>query len=189
VVIGVTIAASTDDANVGNIIEQPRENQIARTVEDTLISQPNQVTLPVDEGPSTDDSGCGPPVEISENTPVEETVKRSSVKVLRGILKKSRRYSKDAKTPEQEDTGNKPREPVRADSMADSVVPEVSSLHSDDAQPQAEVNIDDPLAKPENPDLSPYKIQRGSLQMAAFDRVLFAKRGAELRNEYLRGFQ
>lgn len=187
-VIGVRIPTSSSDAPVDNI-NLPPEDPRNGNVESSFASDPVQLAIPVDAGISTDDSGSYLPVEISENSTSEEIIKRSSVRALRGILKKPRRFSRDAKIPERQESSHQPKEPVRLDSMADSMVPEVSSQHSDETQTEPSAVRESQPPKIENTDLSSYKIQRGSLQMAAFDRVLFAKRGAELRNEYLREFQ
>jgi hypothetical protein len=87
-----------------------------------------------------------------------ENVRRSSVRVLRGILKKPRQ---ETPSPPQEDVVHELPAIVEQ-------IPKVQPIEAD------EVNRD--------------QSKRSSLQMAAFDRIMFAKRGAELRNEYLRDF-
>lgn len=181
-VIGVQILASANNEGVDNTIEQDTNNG---NLKNAIVSHTGQLPEPLDAGISTDDSGSSLPVETSAP---EGMVKRSSVKALRGILKKPRKYSKDAKIPERQHVIHQPNEPHVLDSTVDSVVPEVSSEHSDET-PTTPADFESQPTKTEATDLSPYRIQRGSLQMAAFDRVLFAKRGAELRNEYLREFQ
>ena len=144
--------------------------------------------MPLEAGILTDESVDSLQVEIPENPPADETVKRSSVRALRGILKKPRRPSRDINPPEvQDDPDLPPQSSGALNSTAGITVPEVSGQYLDEVQsppdPCTEQN-----AKPNGVELSSYKIQRGSLQMAAFDRVLFAKRGAELRSEYMRDF-
>jgi hypothetical protein len=122
--------------------------------------------------------------DTPETSGTEDIVRRSSVRVLRGILKKPRRHSREIKVQEIEET-RLPRQRANGESASidQSIIPEISSQHSDDDQSQPN-RIESPT-KPET-NLATYKAQRGSLQMAAFDRVLFAKRGAELRDEYMR---
>ena len=87
-----------------------------------------------------------------------DNVRRSSVRALRGILKKPR--------PEIQPT---PKEDVVDELPAImEQIPKVQPQESDDGSRE--------------------QTKRASLQMAAFDRLMFAKRGAELRNEYLRDF-
>jgi hypothetical protein len=167
----------------------PHKDTNRGKLENAIVSQTEQLTMSLDVGISTDDSGSSLPVETLESSAPEGIVKRSSVRALRGILKKPRKYSKDAKFPERQDVIHQPKEPNLLNSTADSVVPEVSSQHSDETPTIPDATLESRPTKTEATDLSPYKMQRGSLQMAAFDRVLFAKRGAELRNEYLRDFQ
>lgn len=184
-VIGVQILASANNEDVDNTIEQDTNN---RNLKNAIVPHTGQLPVSVDAGISTDDSGSSLPIETLESSAPEGTTKRSSVKALRGILKKPRKYSKDAKIPERQHVIHQPKEPNVLSPTADSVVPEVSSEHSDET-PTIPADLESQPTKTEATDLSPYKIERGSLQMAAFDRVLFAKRGAELRNEYLRDFQ
>jgi hypothetical protein len=189
VVIGVQILASSNNEPVDDTIEMPLKDTNQGKLEDAVVSQTGQFTVPLDASISTDDSGSSLPVGTLESSAPEGTLRRSSVRALRGILKKPRKYSKDAKFPERQDVIHQPKEPNRLNSTADSVVPEVSSQHSDETPTIPDASLESQPTKTEATDLSPYKMHRGSLHMAAFDRVLFAKRGAELRNEYLRDFQ
>lgn len=132
-----------------------------------------------------------PPVLKPENqtdSDTQDTVIRSPVKALRGILKKPRRYSKDARLPENEGSVKAPRESNEANSAGERVILNVSGQHLDEDETQPNPNTELQTRVPETFDRSSYRIPRGSLQMAAFDRVLFAKRGAELRDEYMREF-
>jgi hypothetical protein len=87
-----------------------------------------------------------------------ENVRRSSVRALRGILKKPRQ---EIPTP--------PTEDVVHDLPA--IVEQVPKVQPTEAEEGSRDHM-----------------KRSSLQMAAFDRIMFAKRGAELRDEYLRDF-
>jgi hypothetical protein len=87
-----------------------------------------------------------------------ENVRRSSVRALRGILKKPRQ---ETPTPPKEDVVHEL--PVIVEQIPKAQPTEVDEGNRD-------------------------QTKRASLQMAAFDRIMFAKRGAELRNEYLRDF-
>ena len=140
----------------------------------------------VTPGPLLDSSGASDPGQQSdtpETSGADDVIRRSSVRVLRGILKKPRRHSKELKVQEMEETTV--RREFQSDSIDQSVIPEISSEHSDDELPQGpQVTIESRNQTGTN--LTSYKLQRGSLQMAAFDRILFAKRGAELRDEYMR---
>ena len=112
-------------------------------------------------------------------------MRRSSVRVLRGIHKKPRKQSREIKVQEIEEIRLQ-REQINGESASidQSIIPEISSQHSDGDELQQH----DPSVSPTKlgNDLASYKLKRGSLQMAAFDRILFAKRGAELRDEYMR---
>jgi hypothetical protein len=125
----------------------------------------------------------------------EETVKRSTVKVLRGILKKPRRFSKEVvQSCVEEKTEVPATRPSPDESTGDSssvaggIIPEISSRHSDDDSSTPGINgtIRSPTVLNETP-RSPLSMQRGSLQLPEFDRMLFALRGAELREQYMRG--
>jgi hypothetical protein len=126
-----------------------------------------------------------------DNSAAEETIKRSTVKTLRGILKKPRRYSKESKIQECEKNGNGPAESNHT-SSSDGIIPEISSQHSDEKQSRSADNTDTKSPSTGTgttvPERLLFQIPHGSLQMAAFDRLLFAKRGAELRDEYMRDF-
>jgi hypothetical protein len=124
----------------------------------------------------------------------DETVKQSAVKALRGILKKPKRRSKEdsklLEVPKPIAPSASP-EPSATSSFAGGIVPEISSKHSDDESPMDMEELGGLRNRAPAP-VSPEEkrvsrgIQRGSLQLAAFDRTLFAIRGAELRNEYMR---
>jgi len=141
--------------------------------------------------PPMDSSGgsvSGQQTDTPETSGTEEVVRRSSVRVLRGILKKPRK-SREIKVQEIEEIRTH-HDQINGESpiIDESIVPEISSQHSDDEQAQKhDLSVASPT-KPEN-NLSSYSLRRGSLQMAAFDRMLFAKRGAQLRDEYLRDGQ
>jgi hypothetical protein len=184
VIIGVHLSASSGDAGVGDGNIPPNSKQ----VENSPLPNSSNLATPLQAGTLTDESLDSVQVEIPENPPAEETTKRSTVRALRGILKKPRRQSRDINPPEvQANQCGSPQSDGELNSTG-GIVPEVSSQHSDETQSPPDPSTDQP-AKPNGVELSSYKIQRGSLQMAAFDRILFAKRGAELRNEYMRDFQ
>ena len=186
-IIGVHLSASSGDAGVGDGSVPPRNPNIDK-VENTPFPTPNHPVMPLEPGVLPDESVDSFQLEIPENPSPDAALKRSSVRALRGILKKPRRQSRDVKPPEVECDPNPPPQPNGdLNSVAEGIVPEVSTQHSDEVQNPPDPSTDRP-AKPSSVELSSYKIQRGSLQMAAFDRVLFAKRGAELRNEYMRDF-
>jgi hypothetical protein len=189
VIIGVHLSASSGDTGVGNGNVPPGNSKIAQ-VENSPFPNSSHPAMPREAGILlTDESFDSLHVEIPEISPPEETVKRSTVRALRGILKKPRRQSRDIKPPEVlADLDLPPQSNGDMNSTAGGIVPEVSSQHSDEIHSPPDPSTDQPT-KPNGVELSSYKIQRGSLQMAAFDRVLFAKRGAELRNEYMRDFQ
>ena len=94
--------------------------------------------------------------ETSERPVSEGKVRRSSVRVLRGILKK-------------------PRQEVPP--LKEEVIPETPEA---DRESIVQKDSGDMENDP--------KTKRASLHLAAFDRLMFAKRGAELRNEYMRDF-
>lgn len=71
---------------------------------------------------------------------------------------------------------------------AGSIIPEISSRHSDDeSSPRSVDGSARTSTTLEQKPKSPLPVQRGSLQLPAFDRTLFAIRGAELREQYMRG--
>jgi hypothetical protein len=179
--IGVHLIASSADAGVGNDNLIPRNSDI-ENVENTPFPNSNHPAEPLEAGVLTAQSVDSVQVEIPENPPVDDTLKRSTARALRGILKKPRRQSRDIKPPEVEcDPDLPPQSNGDLNPTAEGIVPEVSNQHSDEVQ--------NPPDSSNGVELSSHKIQRGSLQMAAFDRVLFAKRGAELRNQYMQDFQ
>ena len=95
-------------------------------------------------------------VETSERPVSMGNVRRSSVRGLRGILKKPRQEV----LPPKED-----------------MIPETSETEPESIVPKDLGHME-----------SDVKTKRASFQLAAFDRLMFAKRGAELRNEYMRDF-
>jgi len=123
----------------------------------------------------------------------EEAV-RPSIRVLRGILKKPRRLSKVGSV------GLGPVRPVeqkviQPPSIENNAVPtpshdtgESSPLCEDEENPATESLP--PMPKPENVDKRlgpmPGTIPKAALQMPSFDRMLFAIRGAQLRDEYMK---
>jgi len=190
VVIGVPPPDRTSDVFSDEIISElsvPQVNRKGRNgteLRSTALENNRQAT----PDPPMDSSGAsasGQQTDTPETSGTEDIVRRSSVRVLRGILKKPRRYSREIKTQQNQETRLR-REQVNGESASidQSIIPEISSQHSDDEQSQPNNPIESPT-KPET-NLATYKPQRGSLQMAAFDRILFAKRGAELRDEYMR---
>ena len=190
VVIGVPPPDRTSDVFSDEIISElsvPQVNRKGRNgteLRSTALENNRQAT----PDPPMDSSGAsasGQQTDTPEMSGTEDIVRRSSVRVLRGILKKPRRYSREIKTQQNQETRLR-REQVNGESASidQSIIPEISSQHSDDDQSQPNNPIESPT-KPET-NLATYKPQRGSLQMAAFDRILFAKRGAELRDEYMR---
>jgi hypothetical protein len=142
-----------------------------------------------------------PPIETAPNPlqPPDESVKQSAVKALRGILKKPKRRSKEeSKLLEVPELVIAPgsSQASAASSVAGGIVPEISSRHSDDEnsgdleelgglKKRGGSMLVDKKGEVEEKRVS-RGIQRGSLQLASFDRTLFAIRGAELRNEYMR---
>jgi hypothetical protein len=190
VVVGVPPPDRTSDVFSDEIISElsvPQVNRQGRNgteLRSTALENNRQAT----PDPPMDSSGAsasGQQTDTPETSGTEDIVRRSSVRVLRGILKKPRRYSKEIKTQENQETRLR-REQVNGESASidQSIIPEISSQHSDDEQSQPNNRIESPTKAETN--LATYKPQRGSLQMAAFDRILFAKRGAELRDEYMR---
>jgi hypothetical protein len=115
---------------------------------------------------------------------VEQTVKQSTVTTLKGILKKPRRFSKEwHKSREQEVLSDRGEGSVTlSNPIEEGVIPEISSQHSDEKRNSAADASRD--APPSTPDRRSLRIS--ALQIAALDRVLFAKRGAELRDQYMR---
>jgi hypothetical protein len=186
VVVGVPPPDRTSDVFSDEIVSElsvPQVNRKGRNgteFRSTALENNRQAT----PDPPMDSSASGQQTDTPETSGTEDIVRRSSVRVLRGILKKPRRYSKEIKTQENQETRLR-REQVNGESASidQSIIPEISSQHSDDEQSQPNNPIES--TKPET-NLATYKPQRGSLQMAAFDRILFAKRGAELRDEYMR---
>jgi len=155
-----------------------------------LLSKPTKDNISPTDTSSRDDNDS--PTTRSDRP--EEPVKRSTVKVLRGILKKPRRFSKEVQTyPEEKHELAEPQlfpEDSSGDlsSLPGGIVPEISSKHSDDDNSArvTDESIRSPLGLDDIP-RSPLAVQRGSLQLPAFDRMLFAIRGAELRDQYMRG--
>ena len=190
VVVGVPPPNRTSYHFPDEIISELGVPQIAREGRNgtELRSTAFQKTRHDTHEPPMDSSGAsasGQQTDTPETSGTEDIVRRSSVRVLRGILKKPRRHSREIKSQEIQETRLR-RERVNGESASidQSIIPEISSQHSDDEQSQPNNPIESPT-KPET-NLAAYKLQRGSLQMAAFDRILFAKRGAELRDEYMR---
>jgi hypothetical protein len=98
-----------------------------------------------------------PIVEVSERPVSLQNVRRSSVRALRGILKKPRQEVPPAPKVE--------------------VVQETPIA----AEPERTVQILKDMEDTEDDK----RTKRASLKLAAFDRLMFAKRGAELRDEYM----
>lgn len=184
-------------------------SQEENKAEDSLFSPIEQRSNPFVDAPSSDSiilskptkHNISPTVTISRDdhdSPKtrsdgpEENLKRSTVKVLRGILKKPRRFSKEVQTceekPEVAELQLSPEDSSGdLSSLPGGIVPEISSKHSDDDNPRVtDESLRSPLALDDVP-RSPLSVQRGSLQLPAFDRMLFAIRGAELRDQYMRG--
>jgi hypothetical protein len=119
---------------------------------------------------------------------------RSTVKVLKSILKKPRRWSVEV---EKTKSDTEVRTDVPDEPSIDSAATgneTISSLSLEskpiEHQPTAVPVDGDTYAQAaeviNGSSLSSHKPPRSSLQIAAFDRKLFAIRGAELRNEYMR---
>jgi len=142
---------------------------------------------------TTEEFGSSTQDETLDTPPTGEIVRRSTVRVLRGILKKPRRFSKDAKILDSEETTGPLDESISTPKSApEGVIAEISNMHSSDDEqnkPKDGMNQTSPISGGAGLNSPPYKIQRGSLQMAPFDRMIFAKRGAELRDEYMRDFR
>lgn len=178
-------------------------------VEDSLFSPIEPRNIPLVDAPSSDSilnksskHNISPTDAISRDSDSpktqsdcpDETVKRSTVRVLRGILKKPRRFSKEVQTCHEEKPEvtepqlSSPESTGDLSSLPGGIVPEISSRHSDDDNSlrATHQSIRSPLALDDTP-ISPLSVQRGSLQLPAFDRMLFAIRGAELRDQYMRG--
>jgi hypothetical protein len=66
-----------------------------------------------------------------------------------------------------------------SNSTGEDVIPEISRQSDEEKTQLDQISI-------KNPDPRSYTTRRASLQMAALDRLLFAKRGAALRDEYMR---
>lgn len=127
--------------------------------------------------------------ETLDIPPAEEHIKRSSVRTLRGILKKPRRFSKDAKVLDGQGAAGAPGEPAEmSNAVPEGVIPEISNNHSDEEYNKSKDGSSQSPGK-SNGIGSSYKIQRGSLQLGPFDRLVYAKRGAELRDEYMRNLR
>jgi hypothetical protein len=183
----VPISASFSDTNVDNAILPPQNPPVR--IDNPSASETTQMARDIDAGAATDDSMSCLQIDTPEISIPGDTMKRSTVRTLRGILKKPRRYSKDSKILETDGCADAPKQTKSdSNSTTDSVVPEVSSQHSEELRLQPDRDLESQPPEPDTVELSSYKIKRGSLQMAAFDRLLFAKRGAELRDEYMRGF-
>lgn len=114
-----------------------------------------------------------------------EPVKRSTVRVLKGILKKPRRFSKDKDILIVESTSATQEE--ASDQNEEGVVPQISTAHSDEERSEStDANKTSTPENAEPPGSSHHLTHRGALQLPEFDRMLFAIRGAQLRDEYLR---
>jgi hypothetical protein len=192
------------------VVGIPSANRASISYSDEVVSALNVPEIPDpssngDEIQTTTSTTIVPPIldnavtsseasmsgQLSDDTPetsgTEDIVRRSSVKVLRGILKKPRRHSREVKMNEvTEIRSRRGHTNGDAGSIDQSIIPEISSQHSDEEQSQSPVKPTESPTNPEPRDTALYKLERGSLQMAAFDRILFAKRGAELRDAYMR---
>jgi hypothetical protein len=135
------------------------ETQPVQNIAEVASSEPVQHDSSLTSETDTETQSREPEIYAESERGVSmDNVRRSSVRVLRGILKKPRQ---ETPTPPKED-----------------IVPELPAIAEQIPKvPPAEVDEG-------NHD----RTKRASLQMPAFDRIMFAKRGAELRNEYLRDF-
>ena len=118
------------------------------------VQQDSSVVSEADPGTQSGESDLHG--ETAERPVSMGKVRRSSVRGLRGILKKPRQEV----PPPKED-----------------VIPETP-----------EASQESIVQKDSGDTESDLKTKRASLHLAAFDRLMFAKRGAELRNEYMRDF-
>jgi hypothetical protein len=198
VVIGVPPSEATPEEikaedNLFSPIEQQNNPFVQAPVSDSisLTKSMKHDRSPTDTL-STDDNDT---VRVS-TAKSEDTVKRSTVKVLRGILKKPRRFSKEVPTSLEEKVDVPSTQPSPKESSGDlsslpgGVIPEISSRHSDDEGSPRGTSINVSTSPPiavETAPRSPLSMQRSSLQLPQFDRMLFAIRGAELREQYMRG--
>jgi hypothetical protein len=118
---------------------------------------------------------------------------RSTVKVLKSILKKPRRWSVEVESAraDKDDVDRGPDVPSvdSANNTADETISSLSFERNPDAVCTAQnpgVAAPQPLATSQESSLPSQPLPRSSLQMGPFDRKLFAMRGAELRHEYMR---
>jgi hypothetical protein len=127
---------------------------------------------------------------VASHLPQDKGI-RSTVKVLKSILKKPRRWSVEVENAKiDKDAPTIPLDEPNIDSatIAQQTEPSpppnhnlVSDIHSTENVTAQAVGINGRDLKS-----SPQALPRSSLQLAPFDRKLFAIRGAELRNEYMR---
>jgi len=120
----------------------------------------------------------------------EDTVKRPKGRVLKSILKKPRRWSKEPDRPTEAQSSEKNRSMTRSQATnlthSDNILQtsDTTSSPSESRDPEtrgSQVSITG-VASPYNAQTT----ERSAVQIAAFDRKLFAMRGAALRNEYMR---
>jgi hypothetical protein len=117
-------------------------------------------------------------------------VKKPNIKVLRGILKKPRRPSKEAGS-DDPNAISPIQQTVHRSPSIENVAAPAHNTDADDSKP----DYDDSESLPEfstttgkidNINTHPLGPQKAALQMPSFDRMLFAIRGAQLRDEYMR---
>jgi hypothetical protein len=137
----------------------------------------------VDTSTSISDSPQQAHPSDSTSSATEDHVSQPSPrKALKSILKKGRRHSKDTTVSDVMEV----KEPdvvvehIRQTDSLRSAVAEITSQHSDVEQPPEQEDL--PLQSNERED----HFRRTSFQIAALDRLLFARRGAVLREEYMR---
>lgn len=121
---------------------------------------------------------------------VPGSVKRSTVRALKGILKKPRRFSKDIETPPLEDPKLSDEAGLEPGGIGEGMVGQITDTHSDDDdagdQRNNDISVSDTEQTAQMADSSVHATSRSTFQLQEFDRMLFAIRGAQLRNEYLR---
>lgn len=114
-------------------------------------------------------------------------MKRSSVRVLKGILKKPRRFSKFMEFNPSDSVVSPDGSPRSLESVQDGIEAQISETHSDDGKVQCKAD-EGVSATPQPKDTAAQlpNTPRAALQLHEFDRMLFAIRGAQLRDEYMK---
>ena len=171
-VIGVPVSQRRSEWETQDIPARASSREIA----DLAIPATAPEVESFDGGPGTT-SESEPAVPMQVIPSAEEVVKTSTRK-LRGILKKPKRISRDGHVTQNRETANSGE---HIDSRVyEGVIPEISTEHSDEDKSPGHHDTADTV------DSHSPSAQRSSLQITAFDRLLFAQRGAILREEYMR---